>query len=57
VQILYSLLTGPGGCPLAYAIHGGVAAIALAIFIYGCRSIAPEDDRRAAAQAVTTRLA
>jgi len=26
VRILHSLLTGPGGYPLAYAIHGGVAA-------------------------------
>jgi hypothetical protein len=50
-NVVAGWLTGLGGYPLAYAVHGGVAAIALAIFLLGRRSIAPPDDRALADRA------
>lgn len=40
-------LTGLGGCSLAYAVHCGAAAIALALFLMARNSIASPDHRKA----------
>lgn len=53
-NVVAGWLTSEGGYPLAYWVHGGVAAIALAIFIYGRHSIAPETrDRRGVTDGAT----
>ncbi|MBO9168936.1 MFS transporter [Rhizobium sp. L245/93] len=53
-NVVAGWLTSEGGYPLAYWVHGGVAAIALAIFIYDRHSIAPETrDRRGVTDGAT----
>ena len=43
-NIVAGWLTKEGGYGLAYWVHGGVALIAIAVFVYGKRSITPEKD-------------
>lgn len=45
-NVVAGWLTGFGGYGLAYWVHGGVAALALAAFFMGHRSIAPSQRRR-----------
>ena len=40
-NVVAGWLTGIGGYGLAYWFHGGVAALAIAVFAYGRQSIAP----------------
>lgn len=41
-NVVAGWLTAEGGYALAYWVHGGVAVIAVAVFLYGRQSIAPE---------------
>lgn len=50
-NVVAGWLTSEGGYALAYWVHGGVAAIALAIFIYGRSRIAPQTPDRQADRA------
>jgi Major Facilitator Superfamily len=50
-NVVAGWLTAEGGYSLAYWVHGGVAAIALAVFVYGRRSIAPERPKETATPA------
>jgi MFS family permease len=47
-NVVAGWLTAEGGYSLAYWVHGGVAIVALAIFVCGRHSIAPERRAEAA---------
>jgi MFS family permease len=52
-NIVAGWLTAKGGYGLAYWVHGSIALLALAIFVVGHRSIAPQARRDAEAIAVS----